>query len=438
MTKSFKINSLSSKQNQMFLNALLHSNYERVRLYLERFTITQKEFKTLCDEYLINANVPLTIVDLFLERGLILNNRQYSCLIFQGLKDFSLFKSKHVLKYSHKDNIHLLTHIIYEKPYLSVYLAQHLKDKTDLFNVKAEYILSLAIQQMNKPFIELILNHAPSLDINIIKKAHKKYRASSVTTVFYYHRYGALEYLIHEYCQPIFNNIKVLNTQPQFESREKELIDYIEYLKTLGLMLNKNDRQLLIACGNHKTTDLFDYLSKEITLKKINKKEFCIIAESIDVNHLTIAKKLIENKQLPIKKSFYLPNHHDTKLTDFSFLLVSSYSANTEALYELIKNDYHDQLKKEVNNMLFTIAQLENDIPAFILDIMKTNYLDFVKNPKILLKRLNKRKNTSGANLHYGLVKDEIEKLIVLREQKKLNKKFIHETIKQPQKVKKI
>jgi hypothetical protein len=425
MAKTLKLSNLSKKQQELFITAVIHSNYERIKIYLNKFSFTQNELKEICNKYILIYETSLRVVDLFIEKGLMLSHRQYAALIFQGIKNASLYQSKHVLRFSDKANIQILTHFFHNKPHLTFQLIQYFKNNTDILKTKAEYLLTLAILQMNKPLIEEILNEALHININIIKKAGKKQSANNVQTPFYYHKYGALEYFIHEYSQPILHNIKTLHKPAKDETPEKTVMDFIQYLKSLGLVIDKKDTQLLVACSNHPNTEIFDYLEQEIKLKKLNTHNFCIVAESIDLNYLEVAKKMITNQQLKIEKSYHLKLDTKFKLTDFSFLLISSYSPNTQKLYDLIKHDYHHQLKKEVGNMLLNLAQLSNDEPSVALEIIQKHYLKYLKNPEILIKKLATIKEGYEGLVHYELVKKEIETLVALKEKKYLENKII-------------
>ena len=97
--ETLKLKAFSQKRNEMLIKGIQASNVERLKVYLRKYHISQKELVYLCDEICSQSNTSLQLIDLLIEKGLKITHKRYLFLGMIGMKDCSIFKTKHFLKY---------------------------------------------------------------------------------------------------------------------------------------------------------------------------------------------------------------------------------------------------------------------------------------------------------------------------------------------------
>lgn len=435
MKKPIKLSPLNVEKTQYFIDGLKNSNYERVKVFVNKYVFSQKDLNYLCKNVLIHYNVSLKVIDLLIEKGLKINNKNYFHLGFQSLANSSFYQSHSFIQYNNPHNLDFLQQAIFNEPKMALKLFNYLNEKTNILATEGETLLVLATLHLNLEMIKVVLKSQPSLDINLIKNKYRKYNYPKISTCLYQHSFASLEYLINNYCLHQFDSH--ISYSKELPSKEAELIDFLDNLKLLGLKFDNSDKKLLIASLNNDTLDLFNYLSKDIQIKTLTtKKTMPFIIESVSNNCVEPFKHLVNTKKIKIKESFLLNLQLEFKLSDYTFLLLHVYNsvAFNNVWPILSQFNYQKQIKKEIQNIILNLAQEDLQVEhAFFTQLKKDNFLKYIKNPEVILKKMSTLTNTNP--FHFNLVKEEMEKLVMIKEKKKLEKQFLQDKINMKSKI---
>lgn len=420
--ETLKLKAFSQKRNEMLIKGIQASNVERLKVYLRKYHFSQKELVYLCDEICSQSNTSLQLIDLLIEKGLKITHKRYLFLGMIGMKDCSIFKTKHFLKYNHRHNIDLFEYIIINKPQYINTLFDLFNEKTSLIKEYSKRLLILATLSLDLEFIKKLLKIDTSLDINLVKKYSKHYPYPQITTPLYFHRYGALEYLLHNFCNPHYPHYGIKDSSVKPENKENYLISFLDSLKSLGLKFNDSDMLLLISSMNNNRLDLFNYLEKDINPKKIKRASYLkFIIESVAIGFQKPFENLLNQKILKIKESFHLNTSALYKVSDYSHLLIASDGQDNiiKNWNILIDNNYYPKMKKELANILLNLSQTQDKKEHELSVILRAqNCFYSLDNPEEILNKMAKINSIKYPT--YLAIKEELEKIIIEKEKKVL------------------